>query len=140
MAYPLPCDENGTIQFAAAQPIIERLMATASVVAVGPGLGQSDGIRQLVKFLVTSAGKPLVIDADGLNALVGQTDLLSSLNHPVILTPHPGEFARLTGATVADVQSDASRPGRQDGRALETARRGPQGSRHGGDRRTAILH
>ena len=60
MAYPLPCDENGTIQFATARPIIERMMATASVVAVGPGLGQSDDIRQLVKFLVTSAGKPLV--------------------------------------------------------------------------------
>ena len=69
-------------------------------------MGQSDDIRQLVKFLITSAGKPLVIDADGLNALVGQTDLLSGLNHPVILTPHPGEFARLTGATIADVQSD----------------------------------
>jgi ADP-dependent NAD(P)H-hydrate dehydratase len=106
MAYPLPCDENGTIQFASARPIIERLMSTASVVAVGPGLGQSDDIRQLVKFLLTSATKPIVIDADGLNALVGQTELLSSLNHPVILTPHPGEFARLTGATVPDVQSD----------------------------------
>lgn len=106
MAHPLPCDENGMIEFAAARPIIDRLMSTASVVAVGPGLGQSDGIRQLVKHLVTSAAKPVVIDADGLNALVGQTELLSGLNHPVIITPHPGEFGRLTGATVADVQSD----------------------------------
>ena len=106
MAYPLPCDEDGSIQFAAARPVLERLMKTASVVAVGPGLGQSDDIRQLVKFLVTSTSKPLVIDADGLNALVGQTDLLSGRTHPVILTPHPGEFARLTGATVADVQAD----------------------------------
>ena len=106
MAYPLPCDEDGSIQFAAARPVLERLMNSVSVVAVGPGLGQSDDIRQLVKFLVTSTSKPLVIDADGLNALVGQTDLLSGLTHPVVLTPHPGEFARLTGATVADVQSD----------------------------------
>jgi ADP-dependent NAD(P)H-hydrate dehydratase len=106
MAYPLPCDDNGTIQFATARPVIERLMQSASVVAVGPGLGQSDEIRQLVKFLITSAGKPLVIDADGLNALVGQTELLSGLTHPVIMTPHPGEFARLTSASVADVQSD----------------------------------
>ena len=106
MAYPLPCDEEGSIQFAAARPVLERLMNTVSVVAVGPGLGQSDDIRQLVKFLVTSTSKPLVIDADGLNALVGQTDVLSGRTHPVILTPHPGEFARLTGATVADVQAD----------------------------------
>ena len=106
MTYPLPCDENGLIQFATAQPVLERLIKTASVVAVGPGLGQSDDIRQLVRFLITSAGKPLVIDADGLNALVGQTDLLAGLDHPVIVTPHPGEFARLTGATIADVQAD----------------------------------
>ena len=106
MTYPLPCDENGLIQLATAQPILERLIKTASVVAVGPGLGQSEDIRQLVRFLITSAGKPLVIDADGLNALVGQTELLSGLNHPVIVTPHPGEFARLTGEKIAEVQSD----------------------------------
>lgn len=106
MAYPLPCDDHGTIQFATARPVLERLISTASVIAVGPGLGQSDEIRQLVKFLMTSAARPLVIDADALNALVGQTDLLSALTHPVIMTPHPGEFARLTGATVGDIQSD----------------------------------
>ena len=106
MAYPLPCDEDGLIQFASAQPVIERLLKAASVVAVGPGLGQSDDIRRLVKYLITSAGKPLVIDADGLNALVGQTNLLAGLSHPVIVTPHPGEFARLTGATIAEVQAD----------------------------------
>jgi ADP-dependent NAD(P)H-hydrate dehydratase len=106
MTYPLPCDENGLIQLTPAQPILERLIKTASVIAVGPGLGQSDDIRQLIRFLITSAGKPMVIDADGLNALVGQTDLLSGLDHPVIVTPHPGEFGRLTGAKIAEVQSD----------------------------------
>ena len=106
MTYPLPCDENGLIQLTTAQPILERLVKTASVIAVGPGLGQSDDIRQLVRFLISSAGKPLVIDADGLNALAGQTDLLSGLSHPVIVTPHPGEFARLIGAQIAEVQSD----------------------------------
>jgi ADP-dependent NAD(P)H-hydrate dehydratase len=106
MTYPLPCDENGLIQLTTAQPILERLVKTASVIAVGPGLGQSDDIRQLVRFLISAAGKPLVIDADGLNALAGQTDLLSGLSHPVIVTPHPGEFARLIGAQIAEVQSD----------------------------------
>jgi ADP-dependent NAD(P)H-hydrate dehydratase len=106
MTYPLPFDENGLIQLSTAQPILERLIKTASVIAVGPGLGQSDDIRQLVRFLITAAGKPLVIDADGLNALASQTDLLSKLSHPVIVTPHPGEFARLSGASIADVQSD----------------------------------
>jgi ADP-dependent NAD(P)H-hydrate dehydratase len=106
MTYPLPCDENGLIQLTTAQPFLERLVKTASVIAVGPGLGQSDDIRQLVRFLISAAGKPLVIDADGLNALAGQTDLLSGLSHPVIVTPHPGEFARLIGAQIAEVQSD----------------------------------
>ncbi len=47
-----------------------------------------------------------MIDADGLNALVGQTDLLAGLKRPVVLTPHPGEFARLSGKDVATVQGD----------------------------------
>jgi NAD(P)H-hydrate epimerase len=106
MTYPLPCDGNGVIQFGSAQPIVERLIGPADVVAVGPGLGQTDDIRELVRFLITSTGKPLVIDADGLNALVGQTELLSHLNRPVVLTPHPGEFARLTGTGIAEIQSD----------------------------------
>jgi ADP-dependent NAD(P)H-hydrate dehydratase len=106
MAYPLPCDDDGLIRFDSAKPIIERLQKTASVVAVGPGLGQSDDIRRLVMFLIASCTTPLVIDADGLNALVGHTEVLSNLTHPVILTPHPGEFARLTGASIADVQAD----------------------------------
>jgi NAD(P)H-hydrate epimerase len=106
MTYPLPCDQDGLIQFSPAQSILERLIMPANVVAVGPGLGQSDDIRELVRFLITATGKPLVIDADGLNALAGQTDLLSRLNRPVVLTPHPGEFARLTGEGVAEVQSD----------------------------------
>jgi NAD(P)H-hydrate epimerase len=106
MTYPLPCDANGLIQFSPARPILERLIAPADAVAVGPGLGQADDIRELVKFLVTSTEKPLVIDADGLNALVGHTDLLSGVKRPVVLTPHPGEFARLTGTTIADVQSN----------------------------------
>ena len=55
---------------------------------------------------IESTSKPLVIDADGLNALAGQTELLSGLTRPVILTPHPGEFARLTGTDIAAVQAD----------------------------------
>jgi len=55
-------------------------------------LGQSDDIRELVRFLITSTGKPLVIDADGLNALAGQTDLLSRLNCPVVLLRIPASL------------------------------------------------
>ena len=59
-----------------------------------------------MRFLIAETDRPLVIDADGLNALAGQTDLLADLQRPVILTPHPGEFARLAGKDVAAVQAD----------------------------------
>jgi NAD(P)H-hydrate epimerase len=106
MTYPLPCDADGLIQFEPAEPILKRLIAPADVVALGPGLGQSADIRQLVHFLIAATDKPLVIDADGLNALSGRLDLLSHVSRTVILTPHPGEFARLTQTTTAHVQAD----------------------------------
>jgi ADP-dependent NAD(P)H-hydrate dehydratase len=106
MTHPLPCDDEGLIRLEPARPILERLIATADIIAVGPGLGQSDDIRKLLQFLITTTAKPMVIDADGLNALVGQTDLLAGLKRPVILTPHPGEFARLMGIEIAEVQAN----------------------------------
>jgi ADP-dependent NAD(P)H-hydrate dehydratase len=106
MTYPLPCDEAGLIDFGRARPSLEGLIEPASVVAVGPGLGQSPGTRDLVRFLIEQTDKPLIIDADALNLLVGQTELLAALKRPAIITPHPGEFARLAGKTVAEVQAD----------------------------------
>jgi NAD(P)H-hydrate epimerase len=106
MTYPLPGDDEGMIQLGRSLPVLERLIAPADVVAFGPGLGQSDGIRGLVRWIVESTDKPLVIDADALNMLAEQMELLSGLNRPVVLTPHPGEFARLAGTDVAAVQSD----------------------------------
>ncbi len=106
MTYPLPGDEEGCVRFEAAKPILERLIEPATVIAVGPGLGQSDDTRRLLRFLITETGKPLVIDADGLNALVGQTELLAGLTRPVVMTPHPGEFARLAGVPIATIQAE----------------------------------
>jgi ADP-dependent NAD(P)H-hydrate dehydratase len=106
MTYPLPCDEAGLIDFGRARPSLEGLIEPASVVAVGPGLGQSPGTRDLVRFLIEQTDKPLIIDADALNLLVGQTELLAALKRPAIITPHPGEFARLAGKTVAEVQAN----------------------------------
>ena len=78
-------------------PLLER----ATVVALGPGLGQSDWSRALFNSVLAS-DKPLVVDADALNLLAG-----SELRHADwILTPHPGEAARLLGVTSADVQAD----------------------------------
>ena len=106
MTHPLACSADGLIDFPTARPVLERLLAPATVIAVGPGLGQSEEIHGLLRFLLAETEKPLVIDADGLNALVGQTELLTGVTRPVILTPHPGEFARLTGTGAIEVQAD----------------------------------
>ncbi len=106
MTYPLPGDPSGCIDFAAAGPILKQLIESATVIAVGPGLGQSPETRKLIPFLIAQSDKPLVIDADGLNALAGQTDILTGAKKPVVLTPHPGEFARLSGLPVATVQAE----------------------------------
>lgn len=75
----------------------------ADAVAIGPGLGQSDLLREAVATLVRSVTVPLVIDADGLNLLVGQTDLLRKRPAPTVLTPHVGEFARLSGHSAEQI-------------------------------------
>ena len=108
MAYPLPCDNEGLIRFPAARVVLEQLLEGADVLAIGPGLGRSEAIRELVRWAVDAVDVPTVVDADALNALVGQTEILRNLDRPVILTPHPGEFARLVGKPVAEVQADRS--------------------------------
>jgi len=75
-------------------------------VVVGPGLGTELAATRLVRWLVQRSEQPLVVDADGLNALAGSLEVLSRARGGVVLTPHPGEMARLVGATVGEVQGD----------------------------------
>ncbi|MBN2645210.1 MAG: NAD(P)H-hydrate dehydratase [Desulfuromonadaceae bacterium] len=89
---------------------VEKLIAESqgkSVLALGPGLGQGEGVRELVARLASACSGPLVIDADGLNALAGQCEILLSRSPATtVVTPHPGEMARLTGMTVEQIQAD----------------------------------
>lgn len=93
---PLPADDDGTIGPAAFEQIVEAA-DWADVVAIGPGLGRSAGLDNLVGRLYRELKKPLILDADALNALATQPDILPQAGGPRILTPHPGEFARLVG-------------------------------------------
>lgn len=77
--------------------VLER-MRPCDAVLVGPGLGLGAG--ELVRDLVPKLERPLVLDADGLNALVGHTHLLEDRTAPTVITPHEGEFARLTGCAL----------------------------------------
>jgi len=104
MTYALPQDGEGRISHAALN-IVRQEAKKNTVLALGPGLGQSDDLSRLVPDLLETAGVPIVLDADGLNALLGDVSRLSAHKSPVVITPHPGEFARLIGATTKEVQA-----------------------------------
>ncbi len=83
-----------------------ELAKSRNVLAIGPGLSQRPGVAEFVHRLVKGAHCPVVLDADGLNAFAGHAEALQGATRPLILTPHPGEMARLTAASVADVQAN----------------------------------
>jgi ADP-dependent NAD(P)H-hydrate dehydratase / NAD(P)H-hydrate epimerase len=84
----------------------QTIESARDVIALGPGLGQAPGTREFIRQLVDRATMPLVVDADGLNAFAGDPDKLSGREgRDVIITPHPGEMARLVGMTTDEVQS-----------------------------------
>ena len=115
MTSSLPADRAGRIAYRA----LDRLMALAAratVVGCGPGLGQSLGLPAMVVRLYQQLPQPMVVDADALNALATRPEILAHPGGPRILTPHPGEFARLLG--VDHVPADQRQP-----RALEFAAR-----------------
>jgi NAD(P)H-hydrate epimerase len=97
MILPLDDKGNGTISYTAAESIIKFLKARGDVLVIGPGLSVDDEIKKLVAEVITHSKVPVVIDADGLNALAGNTGVLKKCKSPLILTPHPGEMSRLEG-------------------------------------------
>lgn len=102
---PLAQDLRGRFATSAADELIE-LSIWADVIAVGPGIGQSEAMPSLVAALFDRAAKPLVVDADGLNALAKLSrDQWRDRRAPIVLTPHPGEFSRLTGRTADEIQA-----------------------------------
>jgi hydroxyethylthiazole kinase-like uncharacterized protein yjeF len=85
---------------------IKDLLKDKQALAVGPGLGTGAATQNLVRNIVQETRLPLVIDADGLNCIAGHLGLLKSRKAPTVLTPHPGEMARLTQKTTAEIQAD----------------------------------
>ena len=103
MTVPLP-HENGVISAAAADIVLENIK-NADAAVFGPGLGKGRGILPLLERIVTEFTKTLIIDADGINALSANIDILNRKKCSVILTPHPGEMSRLSGLSVPEIQS-----------------------------------
>ncbi len=88
---------------------LDALLAAAKgvdAIVIGPGLPRGPETGPLLRAFLERAGRPAVLDADALNALAERPGLVAGLPVPVVLTPHPGEMARLTGSTIADVQAD----------------------------------
>jgi hydroxyethylthiazole kinase-like uncharacterized protein yjeF len=105
MTTPLPDTVDGTLSLRAERDIL-KLMEGKTAVALGPGLSTHPETTDLVRRIVSRCPLPIVIDADGLNALSEDPSPLRSCGNKAILTPHPGEMARLGGLKNTEVQSD----------------------------------
>jgi len=105
LVHPLPVQEDTGLGTLAGEAFA-TLRASADVLAVGPGLGTAASTQSLVRRVAIECEQPMVIDADGLNALAGAVDDLRGAAGPRLLTPHPGEAARLLGTDTASVQLD----------------------------------
>jgi ADP-dependent NAD(P)H-hydrate dehydratase / NAD(P)H-hydrate epimerase len=105
MTEPLDETDAGTISTRARERM-DALIKSMTVLAVGPGISRNPETSQFVRSLVVKSKTPLVLDADGLNAFAGRARELNGKGRTLVITPHPGEMARLTGSTVAGVQRD----------------------------------
>jgi NAD(P)H-hydrate epimerase len=104
MTLPLPETEAGTISEAGLASV---LAFRADVIAAGPGLGGGAAVAAFVHGLVERSGVPLILDADALNAFVDRAGaLIGREDVPIVMTPHPGEMARLLGSSIEHVQRD----------------------------------
>ncbi len=102
MTDPLPETASGGLARDSWQLVAKRLV-WADAVAFGPGVGKDDETGDLLGAILTEIKKPLVIDADGLNILAKMPELMKLLSGKTVLTPHPGEFSRLTGLPIAEI-------------------------------------
>jgi NAD(P)H-hydrate epimerase len=107
MTEPLEETEEGTISGkVSTRRRIDALSQGKTVLAVGPGISRHQDTAKLVRSLMSKCGIPMVLDADGLNAFEGHAAELNGKGRSLVITPHPGEMARLVGSTVAAVQRD----------------------------------
>lgn len=116
MTEPLAETEAGTIALSALEyGRVDQLVEHKTVLAIGPGISRQEDTAQFVRTVVTKYKIPTVLDADGLNAFEGRASELRPGD--LVITPHPGEMSRLTGLSIAEVQSDRVNVARNFARA-----------------------
>jgi len=103
MTLPLAEDEEGLVIPESVQDVLDF---EADVIAIGPGLGRTDAVRSFVREVVAGAGVPVILDADAIAAFAGEADrLIAGDGLDLVLTPHPGEMAALTGLSIEEIQA-----------------------------------
>ncbi len=105
MTLPLPCTTDGVFSEDATLPTLDFANDVAAA-ALGPGIGTEEETVLFVSRVAQRARPPMVVDADGLNCLAKSANVLRAAAGPRVITPHPGEAARLLGTTAAAVQTD----------------------------------
>lgn len=128
-AMTLPLPRSAACLSVADFKTIEAQLAGKSALVLGPGLGQQPETEKLVLELYRTIKLPMVVDADALNILARHPDILAAPPAPRLLTPHPGEMARLTDLTTREIQADR----------LSAALRFTESVNRGGDRITLVL-
>jgi ADP-dependent NAD(P)H-hydrate dehydratase / NAD(P)H-hydrate epimerase len=112
MTEPLKETNDGTISIHGYE-CLKKLATKMTLLAIGPGISRNAETSELVRKLVTESDKPLVLDADGLNAFEDRVAELNGKGKSLVITPHPGEMARLMGCSIADVQRDRIKTARE---------------------------
>jgi len=105
MSRPLLETNDGCISLDSL-PAIENMLGIASVCVIGPGMSRYREANPILRYVLENSGVPVLIDADGLNALEGDTSILKDRQIPIIITPHPGEMSRLTGLSIESIQEN----------------------------------
>ena len=107
MMVPLAEGSKGAVSFKNLDAAkLEALLQKITILALGPGLSTEGDASEFSRHMVEKTTLPVVIDADALNAFAGKTNLLDGAGRTMVLTPHPGEMARLAGLTVKEVEAD----------------------------------
>jgi len=102
---PLADNGKGALSRECTVDIIDRI-GRMKAVAIGPGLTCTEEIKEVVERVLCECRAPLVIDADALNCISGNTEILKKLKTNAVITPHPGEMSRLTGLSIKEIQAD----------------------------------
>lgn len=116
IVFPLP-EVDGMLSAQALPKILSMLVGMGAVL-IGPGLGQSEGTRAVIRAVLEEAKCPVVLDADGINGICRHMDILRERRYPTVLTPHAGEFARLGATALEDRKVSAERFAREYGCVL----------------------